>query len=100
MPLGKFESNSFRILLSAGYISFQVFDAAKDAVSSLPSNSKSQKAPNSAKFFGSSKSTALRCICNRLHRKQKVTDRTGSPSVRGKLVQAAGFWCILCSDSC
>jgi len=39
----KFESNSFRILLSAGYNSFQVFDAVEDAgeVSSLPSKSKS-----------------------------------------------------------
>ena len=27
----KFESNSFRILLSAGYNSFQVFDAVEDA---------------------------------------------------------------------
>ena len=38
----KFESNSFRILLSAGYNSFQVFDAVEDAgeVSSLPSKSK------------------------------------------------------------
>ncbi len=38
----KFESNSFRILLSAGYTSFQVFDAVKV---------KSQKAPNSAQIF-------------------------------------------------
>ena len=30
----KFESNSLRILLSAGYNSFQVFDAVEDAVSS------------------------------------------------------------------
>ncbi len=36
----KFESNSFRILLSAGYTSFQVFDAVE--VSSLPSKSKSK----------------------------------------------------------
>ena len=36
----KFESNSFRILLSAGYNSFQVFDAGE--VSSLPSKSKSE----------------------------------------------------------
>ncbi len=37
----KFESNSFRILLSAGYNSFQVFDAVEDAgeVSSMPSKS-------------------------------------------------------------
>jgi len=37
----KFESNSFRTLLSAGYNSFQVFDAVEDAgeVSSLPSKS-------------------------------------------------------------
>ncbi len=34
----KFESNSFRILVSAGYNSFQVFDAGE--VSSLPSKSK------------------------------------------------------------
>ncbi len=27
----KFESNSFRILVSAGYNSFQVFDAVEDA---------------------------------------------------------------------
>ncbi len=41
----KFESNSFRILVSAGYNSFQVFDAVEDAgeVSSLPSLSQSQK---------------------------------------------------------
>ena len=40
----KFESNSFRILVSAGYNSFQVFDAGEDAgeVSSLPSKSKSK----------------------------------------------------------
>lgn len=40
----KFESNSFRILVSAGYNSFQVFDAVEDAgeVSSLPSKSKSK----------------------------------------------------------
>ncbi len=38
----KFESNSLRILLSAGYNSFQVFDAVKDAVSSQPSTSKSK----------------------------------------------------------
>jgi len=40
----KFESNSFRILQSAGYASFQVFDAVEDAgeVSSLPSKSKSK----------------------------------------------------------
>ena len=31
----KFESNNFRILLSARYNSFQVFDAVEDAVSSL-----------------------------------------------------------------
>ena len=30
----KFESNSFRILLSAGYNSFELFDAVEDAVSS------------------------------------------------------------------
>ncbi len=36
----KFESNSFRILVSAGYNSFQVFDAGE--VSSLPSG-QSQK---------------------------------------------------------
>ncbi len=34
----KFESNSFRILLSAGYNSFELFDA----VSILPSKSKSK----------------------------------------------------------
>ena len=40
----KFESNSFRILVSAGYNSFQVFDAVEDAgeASSLPSKSKSK----------------------------------------------------------
>ena len=36
----KFESNSFRILVSAGYNSFQVLDAGE--VSSLPSKSKSK----------------------------------------------------------
>ena len=43
----KFESNSFRILVSAGYNSFQVFDAVEDAVEEV----KSQKAPNSAQIF-------------------------------------------------
>ena len=38
----KFESNSFRILQSAGYNNFQVFDAVEDAVSSLPSRPKSK----------------------------------------------------------
>ncbi len=40
----KFESNSLRTLLSAGYNSFQVFDAVEDAgeVSSLPSSQKSE----------------------------------------------------------
>ncbi len=42
----KFESNSFRILVSAGYNSFQVFDAGEDEdageVSSLKSKSKSK----------------------------------------------------------
>ena len=33
----KFETNSFRILLSAGYNSFQVFNAVEDAVSSQQS---------------------------------------------------------------
>ncbi len=33
----KFESNSFRILLSAGYSSFEPFDAVEDAVSSQQS---------------------------------------------------------------
>ena len=47
----KFESNSFRTLLSAGYNSSQVFDAVEDAVSSLPSAVRSQKAPNSAQIF-------------------------------------------------
>ena len=53
----KFESNSFGILLSAGYNSFQVFDAVEEAdeVSRLPLKSKakvrSQKAPNSCQSF-------------------------------------------------
>ncbi len=51
----KFESNSFRILLSAGYNNFQVFDTVEDAVSSQQSavkvKVKSQKAPNSAQNF-------------------------------------------------
>ena len=40
----KFESNSFRMLVSAGYNSFQVFDAVEDAgeVSSLPFKSRSK----------------------------------------------------------
>jgi len=33
----KFESNSFRILLSAGHSSFEPFDAVEDAVSSQQS---------------------------------------------------------------
>ena len=46
----KFESNSFRILVSAGYNSFQVFDAVEDAgkVGRLQTG---QKAPNSAPIF-------------------------------------------------
>ncbi len=55
----KFESNSFRILLSAAL--------NVSAQSALYVKVKSQKAPNS----GASKSTALLCICNRLHRKQR-----------------------------
>jgi len=38
----KFESNSFRILLSVGYSNFEPFDAVEEAVSSLPSKSKSK----------------------------------------------------------
>ncbi len=41
----KFENNSFRILVSAGYNSFQVFDAGEDAGEVKV---KSQMAPNSA----------------------------------------------------
>ncbi len=39
----KFESNSFTILLSAGYSSFEPFHVVKDAVSSLPSKSEGTK---------------------------------------------------------
>ncbi len=50
----KFESNSFGILLSAGYSNFEPFDAVEDAVSSHQSavkvKVKHQKAPNSGKF--------------------------------------------------
>jgi len=58
----KFESNSFRILLSAGYNSFELFDAVEDAVSS---------------------------------RQPAVSRLNSSPSVRGKLVQAASFCVFL-----
>ena len=44
----KFESNSFRILVSAGYNSFQVFDAGE--VSSLPSKSKVRRHQTLPKF--------------------------------------------------
>ena len=48
----KFESDSFRILVSAGYNSFQVFDAVEDAgeVSSLPSKSKVRRHQTLPKF--------------------------------------------------
>ncbi len=45
----KFESNSFRILLSAGYNNFQVFDAVSSQQSAV--KVKSQKAPDSAQIF-------------------------------------------------
>ncbi len=53
----KFESNSFRILLSAGHSSFEPFDAVEDAVSSqqsavcsLPSKSKVRRHQTPANF--------------------------------------------------
>ncbi len=52
----KFESNSIRILLSAGYNSFELFIAVADA--KVKVKVKNQKAPNS----GQSKFTALLCI--------------------------------------
>ena len=45
----KFESNSFKILLSAGYSNFEPFDAVEDAVCHLSQSQKS-KAPNSGKI--------------------------------------------------
>ncbi len=71
----KLESNSFRTLLSAGYNSVQVLMQLKtQAKSAVCRQSQSQKAPNSAQIFCKSESTALLCICNRLHRKQKFAD--------------------------
>ena len=67
----KFESNSFRILVSAGYNSFQVFDAGEDAVCRLSQSQKSEGTKLCPKF---GECTALLCICNRLHRKQRFAD--------------------------
>ncbi len=49
----KFESNSFRFLLAAGYSNIEPFDAVEDAdqQSAVKVKVKSQKAPNSGKIL-------------------------------------------------
>ncbi len=40
------------------------------------------------------------CLCKLEHWKQRLADWPGSPSHKGKLVQAASFWTFLCKRSC
>ena len=78
-----FESNSFRILLSAGYNSLR--------------RSRRRRAPYSAKICRNRTSTALLCICNRLHRKQEV-DTTGDSCpvlLRTLTNKSHSFLCLL-----
>ncbi len=95
MPLGivqsDFESNSFRNLLSAGYNSFEPFDAVEDTVSSQQSAVQVKVKSHQTLVKISEPDSPLHYYAYATG----VTEKTGSPSVRGKLFQAASFCVFL-----
>jgi len=69
--------------------------------SAVCSRSQSQGArggTNSGNLFCTGSAMCCESLCKWLHWKQRFADCTGSTSVRGKLVQAAGFCYLLCKQ--
>ena len=97
-----FESQSLRLRSNFGVAFAQQESCWRSQQSAFASKSKS-RGKGMAKLwqlFWAGKQTAVLCLCKLHHWKQRLADWTGSPSVKGKLVQAASFWTFLCKRSC